>query len=124
MRPRLARGLVDLGRGEQPGRQRDGRRGQAARIARAVEALVEHARDRADLGQPGLMLEHALGEIRDGAHPFPLDGRQRAGPVPRAGRDADGAEPADEPGALDQPHLRGRQSSLAGRLGRERAERP
>ena len=81
MRPCFPQRLIDLGDGQQARLQGDGSPGRSSRVTRTVRALVEHAGYGADLSKSWLPLQDAFRQVWDGAHPFPLDARQRAGPV-------------------------------------------
>ena len=119
---RLAHGLVGVGGAEDPGRARDGGARQAARVARAVQALAVLHGDRAQRRQGLGLVQHALGDVGVHAHPLPFAGAQRAGLVPDRVRDPQPPEVVHVARAPQRPHLALAQPELRRRR-RRRARR-
>ena len=101
VRSSRAHGLIAPGRSEHAGLGRDRVDPQAVRVARAVQALVHHGRNRTDRRQQWLPGEDPSGQVGHVANPFDLRHGERTGLVPDRGGDSDRPEPVHEPGPAD-----------------------
>src|SRR5919198_1121219 len=104
---RLAHRLVGVGRAEDARGPGDRVAGEPERIAGAVEPLAVLDGDRAERGERGRLVQHALGQVRLHAHPLPLAGAQRAALVEDRVGYAEPAEVVYEPGAAKLPGFDG-----------------
>lgn len=117
----LAKGVVNVGGAQDPGRQRDGLTPQPVRVTGAVQPLMMARRAVPYPGQQRYPGQHPLGQVRVGPGPLALGDAPLAALIPDTAGNPDHADVVYQRRAAHQDDVRGRQperrAGLGGQLG-------